>query len=523
MKKLLNPNHILLFCILILAAYLRLYKIEGYMTFLGDEGRDALVIYNILHGKLTLLGPTASVGGFFMGPIYYYLVAPFYWLFGYSPVGASVFVALLSVATVFLVWKISKEFFGTSAGIVASFLYATSPLVITYSHSSWNPNVMPFFTLLTLYILYKAVRSKNSWLFILVGILYGIDIQLHYTELFVGLIIMLYVLLTEIWRQGRRISFSEVFETLKKGIWIFGGFLIGFSPFLAFEVRHEFPNTKSIISFIFGSPDTGGDNRFLYTVFDVFFRIFERLIVSFPVPNFQKGYSQIILTLWYTGGQLVALIAVGLLVYQFYKVIKEKKDSFYYYLLICLWLFLGIILFGFYKKQIYDYYFEFLFPVPFLIFGNAFSYFWQKKTVYKLVLSATLFLIILANYSTSPLRLPANYQFNQAKEIADFVLEKTDGKPFNFALITGGNSDHAYRYFFKLAGREPVVIQNSVIDPNRKSVTGQLLVVCDTLPCSPLGHPLWEIAGFGRAQVAGQWDVTVIKVFKLIHYQEAKK
>jgi len=44
------------------------------MTFLGDEGRDVLIVYNILHGKLTLLGPTASVGGFFLGPIYYYLV-----------------------------------------------------------------------------------------------------------------------------------------------------------------------------------------------------------------------------------------------------------------------------------------------------------------------------------------------------------------------------------------------------------------------------------------------------------------
>ena len=41
--------------VLLLAAFLRLYRIQDYMTFLGDEGRDVLVAYNILHGHLTLL------------------------------------------------------------------------------------------------------------------------------------------------------------------------------------------------------------------------------------------------------------------------------------------------------------------------------------------------------------------------------------------------------------------------------------------------------------------------------------
>jgi 4-amino-4-deoxy-L-arabinose transferase-like glycosyltransferase len=103
-------NNILIICILLVAAYMRFYKIDQYMTFLGDEGRDAITIFNILHGKLTLLGPTASVGGFFMGPAYYYLVTPFFWLFNYSPVGASVMVALLGVVTVWLIYKIGTNF-----------------------------------------------------------------------------------------------------------------------------------------------------------------------------------------------------------------------------------------------------------------------------------------------------------------------------------------------------------------------------------------------------------------------------
>ncbi|EKD67760.1 MAG: hypothetical protein ACD_48C00233G0002, partial [uncultured bacterium] len=74
--------------ILVLAAYLRLYRIADYMTFLGDEGRDVLIVKRmIVDHKFTLLGPTASVGGFFMGPIYYYFMLPFLWAWNLNPVG----------------------------------------------------------------------------------------------------------------------------------------------------------------------------------------------------------------------------------------------------------------------------------------------------------------------------------------------------------------------------------------------------------------------------------------------------
>src|SRR5476649_2693880 len=156
----------LLVLILLLAAFLRLYRIEDYMTFLGDEGRDVLVAYNILHGHLTLLGPTSSVGGFFLGPIYYYFMAPFLWLFNYNPVGPAVMVALFGIATVWLLYRFSSEFFNSKVGLIAACLYAISPLVIAYSRSSWNPNPLPFFALLCLYLLFKAVRKNSLKLFL---------------------------------------------------------------------------------------------------------------------------------------------------------------------------------------------------------------------------------------------------------------------------------------------------------------------------------------------------------------------
>jgi hypothetical protein len=49
----------LLIALLLVTLFLRIYKIDAYMTFLGDEGRDALMIKRILTtGDIPLLGMT---------------------------------------------------------------------------------------------------------------------------------------------------------------------------------------------------------------------------------------------------------------------------------------------------------------------------------------------------------------------------------------------------------------------------------------------------------------------------------
>src|SRR3990167_7677310 len=102
---------ILIFGILILGGFFRLRNISGYMTFLGDEGRDVLIVKRmIVDHDITFLGPTASVGGFFLGPIYYYFITPFLWAFNLDPVGPAVMVALFGVATIYLVYRVGVDF-----------------------------------------------------------------------------------------------------------------------------------------------------------------------------------------------------------------------------------------------------------------------------------------------------------------------------------------------------------------------------------------------------------------------------
>lgn len=504
----------LLILILLIAAVLRLYRIDEYMTFLGDEGRDALIVYNILHGKLTLLGPTASVGGFFMGPAYYYLSAPFLWLFNYNPIGPSVMVAFLSLLTMVLMYRMGRDFFNKPTGIIAVLLYALAPVVIVYSRASWNPNVMPFFTITTLYILYEGIKRNKWWLFFLCGILFGIDIQLHYIELFVGAIIVLYIFIAR-FTEKTKSFFEKIKQIVFDGVNLFGGFLLGFSPFIAFEFRHGFQNIMNISKFIFQSKDVGGAGNFWGSMWDVYFRLFGRIVVNFPTPLEQSNYDTMTLVIWTWFILFLTFGSTVLLLYTFYKT-KQRREKFLQYTLLLLWLGLGIFLFGLYKKSIYDYYLQFLFPVPFLLVGYLLWFFWTKQLWGKIITGISLISIIGICLSAASFRYEPNNQMNRTSQISSFVLKQTHNQPFNFAYISSGNSDHAYRYFFKLSGRDPLTIENSQNDPKRTTVTDQLLVICDT-PCEPVGHALWEVAGFGEAKIVDHWKVSIVDVYKLSH------
>lgn len=510
----LTREHLPILSILLIGLFLRIYKIRDYVIFLGDEGRDVLVVYNILHGDLTLLGPTSSVGGFFLGPIYYYFMAPFLWLSKYDPVGPSVMVALFGVATIYLVYKLGSEFFGRYAGLTASFLYAISPIVIIYSRSSWNPNVFPFFTLATLYALYKAVSKNKIWLFILSGFLMGINLQIHYLATFIGVIMFSYVLFVQFEPTLKWLS-----KTLKRYLYLAIGFVIGFSPFILFEVRHGFLNTQNIIKFILTSEETGG-GKVGENIFFVFERLFGGLIIHLPRSVEAAMYDRNIVQLWIDASFILGFLAVGFFLVRFFRN-KYNKEEFNKNLLIFLWGFIGIGLFALYKKPIYDYYLGFLFPLPFFLIGMFFSDITEKFRTYGRAFVGVLMVVfILINFKFTPIVMARNNQIDQVKGIAHFVLDKTQGRPFNFAIAGAGNSDHAYRYFFKLANQEPVIIKGISEDPERESVTDQLFVICETFPCSPLGESSNDVAGFGRGEIVDEWDVSVIKVYKLEHYTE---
>lgn len=476
----------LLISILIIGAFLRLYKIDGYMTFLGDEGRDVIIVRNLLvNADPILIGPGTSVGGMYLGPLYYYFMAPFLLLANFSPVGPAVGVALLGVATIYLVYLAGFEWFSKTAGLISSALFAISPTVITFSHSSWNPNIMPFFSLLSVYSIWKVWAKKEYTWLIVCAVSFASVLQSHYLGLLLAPVVFIYWFLS---RVPRRYTIIAILI-----------FLFLMSPLLAFDIRHDWMNSRALYKFL-----TVRDETVAITPWTA-------------LPKIYPIYEQVVGSMLTAKQELVGkLISISLVIFSAFVLSKKTFNNRKSIILILIWLVFGLIGFGLYKQSVYDHYFGFLFPVPFLLIGVFYEHIFNfKSKLIKVVSILALAGLVLLNIKNNPFRYQPNYQMKRAQNVTNKVLEIAEGKPFNLAVLAERNYEDGYRYFMEVEGAKVMHADRW----DQKTIVDNLIVICekDKDKCDPTHSPKAEVANFGMSKIDSEYEVDGVIIFKLIH------
>ncbi len=511
-KKNKNDFIILLF-LLALGAFVRLYQISGYMTFLGDEGRDAIIVRRLLVDfDPILIGPGTSIGNMYLGPLYYYLMAPFLLLFNFSPVGPSVMVALFGVATVYLIWYIARLWFGKAAGVVSALLYALSPVIIIYSRSSWNPNIMPFFSLLTIFSLWKVWNDgKFRWL-IMMGISLAFVLQSHYLGLLLIPTILIF-LFVKFWVVSKGVK-SEKQNLLKN--MIFGGlaFLFLMSPLFIFDLRHNWMNFNAIKTFFTQRETTVSIKpwKALPNVYPIFRdSVVHRIVAGQDIFAGKVSIYLIISAI---------IIFITSCVFRLKKLFlgNDEKNVFDSGLLLLLvWMGVGLIGLGLYKQHVYDHYFGFIYPAIFLLIGGIYQ---KVLNLHfegvKIVITAWVILLVGSYIVKSPLRGVPNHQMLRAQDVSDVIKEDAGKSKFNLAVIAQQNYEDGYQYFLELARTNVVDI-----DAQRLSETvGEYLYVVCEMPedkCDPTHSAKAEVANFGWSEVVNKWGREGVTIFKLGH------
>src|SRR5258706_15831838 len=85
------------------------YLPQKALSFAYDQARDAFTVQNILNGHLKILGPPVSgVPGLFHGVLYYYVIAPTYYIGHGNPVLVAFFLSFISSLGVFTVYFLTK-------------------------------------------------------------------------------------------------------------------------------------------------------------------------------------------------------------------------------------------------------------------------------------------------------------------------------------------------------------------------------------------------------------------------------
>jgi 4-amino-4-deoxy-L-arabinose transferase-like glycosyltransferase len=493
-------RHYLLITILLLAAFLRLYRIYDYTEFLGDQGRDLVIVKDFLtHGNLFFIGPQTSIGNMYLGPFYYYFIAPSLLLSHFHPLGPSVFIALIGVATVYLVYLFSLRWFNQPAvSYIAAFFFAISPTVIKYSTFSWNPNIMPFFALTFVYFLHSALSQPSRYHHLIFASLsFVMALNSHYLALLllpfaaIYCFFHLYHLLSirsAQWRPFLTFSFISALVLL-----------VSFLPQLAFDLKHQGQNMKALFAFFSQRQTT------------VNLKAYKALPLLGPL--FAQVNTRLLFGKYDSVSILANIVFFLGIIFTSFRSLKNNSALKNPIFLVISWYLSGLIGLGLYKQHIYDHYFGFIFPPVFILAGLVISQTWQTSKLFFRLFAIVFFgFITVVSVLQNPFRFSPPRQLQRTNAITDSILKSSQGQPFNLALLAKQNYDPPYRYYFDL--------KHAPLYNLPDHLTQQLFVICEPHPdinCQPINHPEWGIAAFGWAKIDQEWQIDGVKIFRLVH------
>ena len=181
----------ILLAIIIVGIFLRTYNFHAWLDFGSDQVNDATRVGAVVRGSAAwpVYGPDMGNSGsggranrFRLGPMYYDFEIISAKIFGDSPVSMAYPDLLFSILSIPLFYYFLRKIFGVDLSLALTGLYTISFYSLSFSHSAWNVNSIPFFSLLFLTSLYEFIlaKEKTHWGWVIgLGIALGVSVQLH--------------------------------------------------------------------------------------------------------------------------------------------------------------------------------------------------------------------------------------------------------------------------------------------------------------------------------------------------------
>ncbi len=429
LKRYLTPFNILIAVVLLIGLLVRVYRIDQLLGFYYDQGRDALVIWDLIHkGKLFLIGPTTGIAGIFRGPWYYWLITPFYFLGKGDPLWPSIFLSITTMAAVYLMYKIALEIGGKMSGFLAAIIGSLSLYIVYASRWLSNPTPMLLISMGVIYSLFQIIKKKENY-WVLLAFLMGMSMQFGSSgEVFYFPAVLIIMWWKKLWPKPKTLLISIAI------------FSVSFLPQVAFDIKHNGILRENVYKFIFGEGSFKAS--FWETVklrFPFYLEVFGSKV--FPqTPLYQK---------------LLILIS-GLLIFS-----KRKKlfsdYKFPVVLIFILSPIVGMLFFQGNFGNVYDYYFTGYYFIFILLVSVLLGI--NTGTVFgKIIFVAFIFLFLndnipqVRNYIISGVDGPTTVAYGNQKQGVDWVYQKAAGRQFNIDVYVPPVIPHTYDYLFKWYG-----------------------------------------------------------------------
>lgn len=236
-----------LFCLIVLlSGVIRFLQTKDYNTaFTYDQSRDLLDIRALGEFKdIAVLGPTTSINGLRLGPFYYYINLPAYWIGRGNPQALVYWnIVLFLFSGVFIFWYFKKK--NLVLGFLISSLYLMAPQMFNLTRYFWNANMATYLSVYFFIALWNFLEKKDKKSIFWLGLTSAFLTQF---EAAFGIVCLLF--------SGLIIIFNKKIKHWK-------GFLIGtipwFLPQILLEIKNKFQMTKLLLGVFSGGNTVLGD------------------------------------------------------------------------------------------------------------------------------------------------------------------------------------------------------------------------------------------------------------------------
>lgn len=416
--------------ILLVAGSLHLFKADFYYD--TDIARDMLLLEDMVkEQKISLIGGRTSVSGLFHGPLYYWMMLPFFVAANGNPVVISWVWFAIYLAFIGGFYYISKKVFGEKVGLVGTTLLTSA--TITYAAGFTHSVLANFLIIPLIYLVYRYVLTNKIWWLMGAVLITGLIIQFQMAFGVPVLILVGGYTLFHIVRQRN-------FLHLLAGLLLF----IPVSTFVAFDVRHEFIQFKTVLNTLTGG--SGGSlNGYWPDRWVSFIDAFR--FWSMPLKELQ-GFAQV-----------STVILLAFLGYQNFKAGK-KSDQF---------ITLSVmIIFGFwlatspFKGNVWPQYYRTLLPIVILCATYALTKYLPKKFY------AVVFIIIIGSNTLSAIKAGVDYlrfgttadeiHWQFFRKMSSDILSDSQDEQFGYYVFSpdqfGYQAKYAMRYFAKTSNAD---------------------------------------------------------------------
>lgn len=360
----------------------------------------------IINDKFPIVGMVAKANsGIYIGPLYYYIVTFFYFIFNLNPIASLVISLISSLISFWIIYYVAKKIFSSQVAIIALLLNTFNFATVIYLDGvQWPVQLIPVISLLIFYLLYRVILGEYKKI-IFLAIAVGFSFHLHFTAIFFPIIILLSLPL-----------FPRNKEALKYMLLSIPIFLLWLLPniYYSFIVKGYGSNAQSYLS----------NNYHGFHLTRMIQIIGDALIQFNPYLVFDRLKEL-----------KIFILPLFLIAYYFKSFNKDGKKLLY---LIFLWFMVPWLIFTVYKGEISDYYFFINRYIALLILSYLVYLVWSLKFALSKIL-VIVFISIYSLYAVSnllPYREPDNL-FKREKEAKQAVdssrrIEFTQGDPASY-------------------------------------------------------------------------------------------